>query len=442
MDCNYFEEDPNNITYDIDNPFENENSSITKNYEKEVQNYEQEIKELRLALDNQIKNIMDLEEERELLQRKNKDLQKYKVEYHILLENNESAGNSNYTKRNSMVDQEIQTDDDENDLFGESCTTRYEKRNSTNVPVAVQQAESNRNSMLEKSKDDSMSYDYSETNIFSQLQNNTGYNNESHTKELTDPFMHINQSNDHQRGSFKKSASREKNQSKQNENAEKIWIAKCEKISKEQLDINKDNTKLRKENKILAQAIKKMDKEHQEMILKFRQRDEIIQKLRDENNDISLMVNNERSISIKQLQSEVEKTRIGLKKLTSENEILVEENSELKKRLTDLISNAELMKQKLMEFNSEIKMNKEIKNDFKKMISELNDKQKQIEQQTKLTERSSSGVDKYKEMYEKEIMEKEDMRNLADRKKAQLERALEDLDFYRKILQKQDNKNR
>ena len=208
------------------------------------------------------------------------------------------------------------------------------------------------------------------------------------------------------------------------------------------MEINKDNTKLRKENKILAQAIKKMDKEQKEVILKFKQRDETIQKLRDENAEISLMINNDRSVSIKQIQFELEKAKNGLKIVTCDNEILVDENSELKKRLTDLISNAELMKHKLLEFNSEIKANKDVKSDLKKLVNELKDREKQIEDLKKHTERSISGVDKYKDMYENEMQEKENMRNIAERNKAHLERALEDLDFYRKILQKQDSKSK
>ena len=208
------------------------------------------------------------------------------------------------------------------------------------------------------------------------------------------------------------------------------------------MEINKDNTKLRKENKILAQAIKKMDKEQKEVILKFKQRDETIQKLRDENAEISLMINNDRSVSIKQIQFELEKAKNGLKIVTCDNEILVDENSELKKRLTDLISNAELMKHKLLEFNIEIKANKDVKSDLKKLVNELKDREKQIEDLKKHTERSISGVDKYKDMYENEMQEKENMRNIAERNKAHLERALEDLDFYRKILQKQDSKSK
>ena len=108
MDYDYYDNNPNNITYDADDPFEHENTSATKNYE-------QEVKELRLALDNQIKNILDLEDERDLLQRKNTDLQKYKVDYEILLESRDSAGLSSLTRKSCMIDQEIQTDEDEND---------------------------------------------------------------------------------------------------------------------------------------------------------------------------------------------------------------------------------------------------------------------------------------------------------------------------------------
>jgi hypothetical protein len=85
-------------------------------------------------------------------------------------------------------------------------------------------------------------------------------------------------------------------------NKEKVWYEKCETLSTELIEINKENTRLKKENKILAVSLKKLDSDKTSMVDKFQGRDAVIQKLRDENSDLSLMINNDRSTSLRQLE--------------------------------------------------------------------------------------------------------------------------------------------
>lgn len=235
---------------------------------------EQEIKELRKALDNQINTVLDLEEEREILKDKQND---YKY-----------GNQSNFMQvppNTNQVDSSMQTDECEDDLFdmggsSHEDSSKKPRKNSHNK--------------------ENNSLDYSNTNMFSQQQH-SGSKNKSHTnnisnKDTTDPFLHqYNEETDKRKPGNK--------QSNTDNNADaKMWEKKCGKVCEEQMEMNKENTRLKKEMKSQVLLVKKIEKDNGDIGDKYKVKDDTIKKLRDENAELGLLIHKERFTSIKALE--------------------------------------------------------------------------------------------------------------------------------------------
>ena len=172
-------------------------------------------------------------------------------------------------------------------------------------------------------------------------------------------------------------------------------------LSAELLNLNKEFNKLKNENKLIIDKNNKFDKEKKEILDKLKTKNELCEKLKNENAELIVLINNSRYKNIIEIENENKKLKMTLEQIDTEikNLNIINEKNGLKIKEQNI--QMEKMKSIINTYNSFkaqkdnlLLMNTKYESEIKKLKYELEQKENIIENTKMMLKNSEQNNEK------------------------------------------------
>ncbi|EAR82551.3 hypothetical protein TTHERM_01108530 (macronuclear) [Tetrahymena thermophila SB210] len=212
-------------------------------------------------------------------------------------------------------------------------------------------------------------------------------------------------------------------------------------IAQELVKLTRENNSMRKEMQKLQELCKKHQKDNVDMKKLIDVKNEMLDKLRMEVAELSLVLNNDKYKSIRTIEGELKKSKQQNAELKKEYERVFEEKNEIKEELSQfkvILSKITEEYDKINNKNSEGDIN--IKKENEKLKEKLQEQEKQQKFLKEQMHYKEASVQEIKTENQKLLEEIEYYKHVSIKSKEYAQKAIQDIDFYRNIL-KQHNIN-
>ncbi|KAL4453533.1 hypothetical protein ABPG73_020495 [Tetrahymena malaccensis] len=212
-------------------------------------------------------------------------------------------------------------------------------------------------------------------------------------------------------------------------------------IAQELVKLTRENNSMRKEMQKLQELCKKHQKDNIDMKKMLEVKNEMLDKLRMEVAELSLVLNNDKYKSIRTIEGELKKQKQLNAELKKDYEKVFEEKNEIKEELSQfkvILSKITEEYDKINNKNSEGDTN--IKKENEKLKEKLLEQEKQQKFLKEQMHYKEASVQEIKIENQKLLEEIEYYKHVSIKSKEYAQKAIQDIDFYRNIL-KQHNIN-
>lgn len=209
------------------------------------------------------------------------------------------------------------------------------------------------------------------------------------------------------------------------------YKAAIERLTKELMSMNKENTELKVELRKTVERLAAKSKESKELQSSLSQKDEAIEGLKDENIKLCNMINEERIVSIKKLENDLKALGLKHSRLQQDFDELTELKSRYEIKLRETMAVNEDLRRRFVEMmapnDSRLEMQSQTE-ELKEKVALLEERLTQLSEVTRkqIGSREADAKRMQEELSESQLF--------CGKLKERLERALTDLEFYRNVL--------